>query len=80
LKPPSKPEASSHSYPDPEARVPAKRLQTTASHQIIRWRHPAERKNVGQKSSLQRSVCRSPTSLKPIIAEYAEIAFPQLSL
>ncbi|WP_212400106.1 hypothetical protein [Bradyrhizobium jicamae] len=25
-KPPSKPEASSHSYPDPEARVPAKRL------------------------------------------------------
>jgi hypothetical protein len=26
LKPPSKPEASSHRYPDPEARVPAERL------------------------------------------------------
>jgi len=29
LKPPSKPEASSHRYPDPEARVPAERLLST---------------------------------------------------
>ncbi|MCK1541025.1 IPT/TIG domain-containing protein [Bradyrhizobium sp. 179] len=28
LKPPSNPEASSHSYPDPEPRAPAKRLHT----------------------------------------------------
>ncbi|WP_247458636.1 hypothetical protein, partial [Bradyrhizobium sp. 153] len=27
LKPPSNPEASSHSYPDPEPRAPAKRLR-----------------------------------------------------
>src|ERR1700722_12237200 len=54
--------------------------QTMAAHQKIWCRHPAERKNAGQKSSSQRSVCRSPTSLKPIIAEDAEFAFLQLSL
>src|SRR6266568_9589278 len=54
--------------------------QTTAAHQKIWCRHPAERKNVGQKSSSQRSVCRSPTSSKPIIAGCAEVAFLQLSL
>src|SRR5207253_3548396 len=54
--------------------------QTTAAHQKIWCRHPAERKNEGQKSSSQRSVRRSPTLLKPIIAEYAEVAFLQLSL
>ena len=54
--------------------------QTTAAHQKIWCRHPAERRSVGQKPSSQRSVCRSPTSLKLIIAEYAEVAFLQLSL
>ncbi len=34
-KPPSMPEASSHSYPYPEARVPAKRLRSNDGHQQV---------------------------------------------
>src|ERR1035437_7784903 len=54
--------------------------QTTAAHQKIWCRHPVERRNAGQKSSSQRSVCRSPTSLTPTIAGYAEVASVELIL